>query len=305
MNRLRFFILLLPSLFLLNGLSAQVAPEASLPEEQANQAEGEARISFFDVILKNQSVEIRWQTVPAGANVVLYRSTRPFENMTALAYATIVAANEEALPPYIDYPVPGVPYYYAVIPESVIRSGNVIFRYGENTSEMPVEVPGEYVSLPSETEASARSIPLPRLNLAGATQASPAAFSEETERIISLMNAAAEKQNVRQEQGRQERDIPYRFPEDTTGGSGGEEAALKSILDSNFSSENWEGLQAELSRFLSLRRAENVAARARFYLGEAHYFLGNYRRAIEEFLLMRDAYPAKAGEWIQKALKRL
>lgn len=274
-------------------------------EIAAAEAEAQVRVSFFDVILKNQAVVISWETEPYDSNVVIYRSTQPFEGITALAQASIVAASEEAVQPYVDYPVPGVPYYYAVVPESAVRSGGVVFGYGENTNEIPVEVPGEYAGIPSTTaRAAVRDIPLPLLNPLGTTQAPPAAFSAETEEIIAAFNASTARRNAPQEESLP-RDVPYRFPEDTAGGSGGEEAALKGILDTYFEGEAWAELEAELSRFLSLRRTDEVAARARFYLGEAYYFMGDYSQALAEFLLTRDAYPAKAGEWIQKVLKRL
>ena len=264
----------------------------------AKEEAAEERVVFFDVALKNQAVVISWETVPYGKNVVVYRSNQVFDDITALARATVVASGEEAVSPYIDYPVPGVPYYYAVVPESVVKSGAVAFRYGENTNEIPVEALGEYAGMPSGAKASLRDIPLPRLNIPG-TRPPPAAFSEEAEKAVADVKASTASRTA------QSRDVPFRFPEDTTGILGGEAAALKSILDSHFESESWQDLESSIARFLSLRRTDEAAARARFYLGEARYFLGNYSEALEEFLLARKTYPAKAAEWIQKTLKKL
>ena len=264
----------------------------------------EERVIFFDVILKNQAVVITWETDPFGKSAIIYRSTQPFEDITALARATIVAAGADAVPPYVDYPVPGVPYYYAVLPESVVRSGTVAFRNGENTNDLPVEVLGEYAAAPSGAKASVRDIPLPRLKIPGTESPVPAAFSEKTEKAISDVESAI-KQAASRNAGLKVRDTPFRFPEDTTGISGGEEAALKGILDAHFESERWQDLEADITRFLSLRRTDEVTARARFYLGEAYFFLENYSEALEEFLLAQKTYPSKAAEWIQKTLKRL
>lgn len=280
--------------------NATVFPiEVAAPEENAGE-----RVIFFGIVPRNQAVVISWETAPYGRSVIIYRSTQPFEDITALARATIVAAGAEAIQPYVDYPVPGVPYYYAVVPESVVRSGSVAFRYGENTNEIPVEALGEYAGAPSTAKSSVRDIPLPRLNIPGTGLPAPIALSDEAERAVADIASIARRGQAASE-SRKARDIPFRFPEDTAGISGGEEAALKSILDRHFESGDWQALASELSRFLSLRRADGVAARARFYLGEARYFLGNYSEALEAFLLTRDAYPAKAAEWIQKTLKKL
>ena len=263
----------------------------------------EERVTFLDVTPRNQSVAITWETDPRGSAAIIYRSTQAFEDITALARATIVAAGDEAASPYIDYPVPSVPYYYAVLPESVVKSGAVSFRYGENTNELPVEVLGEFAGAPSGAKASVRDIPLPRINIPGSGGLQGAAFSDEAEKAVADMTSSIARQAS--SRARQSRDVPFRFAEDTAGISGGEEAALKSILDAHLESENWQDLAADLSQFLSLRRTEEVTARARFYLGEASFFLGNYSDALESFLLARKAYPAKAAEWIQKTLKRL
>ena len=260
------------------------------------------RVIFFNLTLRNQSVVISWETAPSGKSVIIYRSTQAFEDITALARATIVAAGAEAVPPYVDYPVPDVPYYYAVVPASVVRSGTVVFRYGENTNDLPVEVLGEYVAAPSGAKPSVRDIPLPRLNIPGTELTQPAAFSEKTEMAVANVKSSIERRAKPSSRGR---DAPFRFSEDTTGISGGEEAALKSILDTHFESQNWQDLETDITRFLSLRRTDEVTARAHFYLGEAHFFLGDYSDALEEFLLARKTYPAKATEWIQKTLKRL
>ena len=265
----------------------------------------EERVTFFDVILKNQAVVITWETEPYGRSAIIYRATQPFEDITALARATIVAAGSEAVPPYVDYPVPDVPYYYAVVPESVVRSGAVTFRYGENTNELPIEVLGEYAAAPSRAKASVRDMPLPRLKVPGTELPPPVAFSEKAESAIVNMESYIARQASSAKTNVQPRETPFRFSEDTTGISGGEEAALKSILDTHFESKNWQGLEADIIRFLSLRRTDEVTARARFYLGESYFFLENYSAALEEFLLARKTYPTKAAEWIQKTLKRL
>jgi TolA-binding protein len=48
-----------------------------------------------------------------------------------------------------------------------------------------------------------------------------------------------------------------------------------------------------------------MEARARFYLGQSHYFSGSYREALIEFISVQSLYPVEANEWIQEILSRL
>jgi TolA-binding protein len=51
-----------------------------------------------------------------------------------------------------------------------------------------------------------------------------------------------------------------------------------------------------------LPRSSPAESRARFYLGQAYYYSGNYREALFEFLLIRDVFPAEGSEWVQATL---
>ena len=65
----------------------------------------------------------------SGKNLVVYRSTRPFTGTDSLVSAILVATIPDDGTPFVDYPVPGVPCYYAVIDEPSLRSGSpFLFR---------------------------------------------------------------------------------------------------------------------------------------------------------------------------------
>lgn len=271
--------------------------------------ENDILISRFNAILKNQAVILSWEASPENAAIILYRSTVPFADQTSLTRATIIALVTDSSVPYVDYPVPGVPYYYAAVPENVIRSGTAVFTYGENTNEIPAEVPVEYASLEPARKNTARAMPLPLLNIDTAYKAPPRALSPESERIIASLLPRSENGGGANGAGgaateTAPHDTPYRFPEDDVI-SGGEESALKRILDSDFQNGDWNALYENLSAFMTLRRTPEVSARAHFYLGQARFFMGDYTHALEEFLLAQDVYDNKAREWVQKTLKKL
>ena len=68
---------------------------------------------------------------------VLYRSVRPIEGTPDLLGAVIVQMNVSS--PFTDYPVPGIPNYYAVIPEEDLVNGRVDIIPGRNATQVPVE----------------------------------------------------------------------------------------------------------------------------------------------------------------------
>ena len=92
--------------------------------------------------------------------------------------------------------------------------------------------------------------------------------------------------------------IPYLFTIDAQSNTGGEELALRTILAGSFIPGHWDAAIMELKRFLSIRRTPSTVARARFYIGEAQFFSGNYHQALLEFLLAQDRYYNQSREWI-------
>jgi TolA-binding protein len=82
----------------------------------------------------------------------------------------------------------------------------------------------------------------------------------------------------------------------------GEESALNQIIKEYFEKFEWENARDSLQNYLSLPRSGDIQARARFYLGQTHYFTGNYREALWEFLFFRSINPPEANRWIDAVL---
>lgn len=255
-------------------------------------------ISGFTAKVRNDAVILGWSATLPGTNLVLYRSTSPFTSFSSLVSAVLVSAFADSGGSFTDYPVPGVPYYYALLDEDAVHAGIVAFEKGTNMNSVPVEVPAELSVIKRATVQPLRPMPLPFLNLAQGTEVPKTTFSPATEeRIARLMGSAREPVRVH---------IPFIFRSDlesTT--SGGDEYALRLIVTEGFGAGAYEATIARLDDFLSLRRSEQTAARAHFYRGEAYFFLGKHEEALLDFLLARDTYENQAGEWIQYALSAL
>jgi TolA-binding protein len=95
---------------------------------------------------------------------------------------------------------------------------------------------------------------------------------------------------------------PRVFAVDLKSPAGGEESALFQIVKEYFEKRDWENSRIALLHYLSLPRSAEVEARARFYLGQAWYFTGNYREALFEFLSVQNLHPVEANIWIDAIL---
>lgn len=256
------------------------------------------RISDFEAVTRNDAVIVRWNSDHSGKNLVLYRSNTPFTGITSLVTAIVAATLEDDGSPFVDYPVPGIPYYYAVLEEEAIRSGTVSFTPEENTNRLPVEVSSRFSKLDRSKLPPLRSMPLPWLNPGNRIRRNPVIFSRNTERMIkNIVNMSVQSRSYER--------TAYLFSIDTENSTGGEELALRTILEKSFIPGHWDMAITELKRFLSIRRTPSTAARTRFYIGEAHYFSGNYDEALLEFLLSQDRYYNQSREWIQYTLEKM
>jgi len=258
----------------------------------------ESVFSAFDTIIRNDAVIITWKSSISGKNLVLYRSTSPFTGMNNLVQAILVSNFADTGTPYVDYPVPGVPYYYAILDEDAIRTGTVHFIADGNTNRIPVEISSLFARIQRSKLPGLRPMPLPYLNLSQTAEAPSWKFSPETEKIImSLAGTKIAKSSVNR--------IPYVFQSDITSMSGGEEYSLRKILETHFASRSWADAITALTQFLSIRRTAETTARTHFYLGESYYFTGEYRKALLELLLSQDLYYNQSREWIHYVLDKM
>ena len=196
----------------------------------------------------------------------------------------------------MDYPVPGIPCYYGLIDEESVRTGNVSFIPGSNTTKDYIMISG---SIGENTVPNiARNIPLPFLTLSDDADIPPKELSDEAVSALEpLLNSVADEEVF----------IPelYIFPNELIEKTSGEDYTLQSIVNSYLKNQQWNNAEKELSAFLSLRRNEDTVGRTNFYLGETAFFKGEYERALMFFLTSKKTYFEKSQEWIQYTLNAL
>jgi hypothetical protein len=284
-----------------NTLAVDVAgpPAAALPLPR-----GPGGIFGLEIAQEGEGVVIRYQT-NSSANTVLYRSVKPITHTTDLLSAVIVQSPLNS--PFTDFPVPGIPYYYAVIFEDELRRGNVGIYPGYNATIRAVELKADRVGLPRAAEL--RPLPLPLMSLNYAVPGIDN-FSELRNPIPLGLNAAKALGSLLRR--RPEIPLPSRasraFSQDLETENRGipaENRALRAIVQGPFAGGDWETSRRELDRYLSSHHSVISEARARFYRGQCLYFSGAWREAFYEFLLIKNYFPVEVGEWLNSCLEIL
>jgi len=240
-------------------------------------------------------------------DLMLYRSVHPLRQFQDLLLGVIVETGIRS--PYIDYPVPGIPYYYTIIRESDFIQGSVAIVPGENTTLEAVEIPGENGRVGLSDVHTLRSMPLPLISLQAAVpglgdlddQPSGRLSPQAAVAVASFLSGYTPPVPVSPETLKN----PRAFSQDLQTPTGGEEYTVRSIVQGSFARKDWPAARDELRRFLSLPRTTATEFRARFYLGQALFFCGDYRNSLFEFLRIQDLYPDESREWIQVALSLL
>lgn len=276
----------------------------SLSEVQIKEAQENFSFISFSILVREKSVMISWKARPEGKNLILYRSTSSFSSLASLAEAIPIANITDDGIPFFDYPIPGIPYYYAIVEENEIASGKIKFINGVNTINSPVEIFGSITeNQKKHIQVQNRPVPLPFLNFEKQTKQKKEYFSSQTETVISALTA--EKRDYREFAIASQRISPYIFPDDKKNPDGGESMELQRILKDFFYTKNWQKCKTEFNAFLRIRRTSRISARTHFYIGQTLFFQNMYDKALLEFLIAQDMYPSQAKEWAHHCLLEL
>jgi hypothetical protein len=273
--------------------------------EAVTRTPSEPAVYTLEAVARGDGALITFRQNPQVTPLVLFRSVNPIRRAEDLTNAVIIVSGVSS--PFTDYPVPGISYYYALVPEAdLLNAANPEISPGRNATIRPVEIPvSARVGLRNSPEI--RAMPLPLISV---TAVSPLGGSaSETRDPAPLSPRAAEASRGYAPGAGFNRPVykaPRAFSQDLRVISGGgEDYSLGTIVQGNFLVRNWNGAREELDRYLSLPRSNAAEARARFYRGQTCYYTGAFREALFEFLLVQDSYPAEAGEWIQASLAML
>jgi hypothetical protein len=283
----------------ISGPPGESPAPAMAAERPARPAE--PGISGLEARVEGEGVVISYRSPAGNRHIILYRSGQPLRTTADLLRAVIVQAGVRA--PFTDYPVPGIPCYYAAVFEDDLIQGNVELVPGYNATVQAATVPPEEGGTGlAGAGRTMRAMPLPLISIYNAVPGSDS-YSEIPAPEPMSPEAAKAVENIQKAKPNPpELKKPRAFRRDLEPSAGGEESVLRDIVQGPFAKQDWEASQTELLRYLSLPRSKLSEARARFYLGQAYYFSGSNRDALVEFLMVQSQYPEEANEWITAVL---
>jgi hypothetical protein len=113
----------------------------------------------------DSSVTIEFASSSPSRTFNLYASTKPIVSIDSLLAATRISSFSSSQTRYVDYPLPGIPYYYAVIDAAELKTGDITFSPGANTTREPIEVPLSPGVAGRGSSFTGRSQPLPFYNI--------------------------------------------------------------------------------------------------------------------------------------------
>jgi hypothetical protein len=289
--------------------------ELSVTQEQpqVSQRAPVTGIQSISASVHGDAVSITFRTDGSTKTPVLYRSVNELRNPQDLLRAVIVQSGVKS--PFVDYPVPGISYYYSIVFEEDLSQGNIHIQPGINATLNPVEIPMQTASGAQGTETrtasvsgtrtNLRSMPLPIISTSNLVSGinnlpelpSPIPLSEEAAKAASEIAGDYNREQFRK--------YPKAFAEDMNSGTSEGDYALKTIVQGSFANRDWPSTKNELLQYLSMPRSAEAEARARFYLGQSYYFTASAQEALFEFLMVQNTYEKEAAEWIQASLAML
>ncbi len=260
--------------------------------------------------LENE-ILLRFDASRSGRTVAIYRSTEPFETLEDIAGATLIEELDSATRRFVDYPVPGILYYYGVFDSRLIERGTLEIDPGNNVLAEPVQIAlRRQVEIPVTVlpPPSTRPAPLPILQ----PSAAMAGVRASTEMIPfggvgQPVRAAVERAITRLIE---DSPVPPSFqptpvvlPEERTVVGEGAARTLAQIVDEFFIPGEYRRSAELLENLLALPLSPEFSRRVRFYRGQALYFSGQPREAFMELLLAsRGSLYETTRPWIDGIL---
>ena len=265
-----------------------------------------ALVTAIKARTSGDSIIIGFKCSKPSAEVFIYRNTEPIEDQNDLIDANLIATLSGAAASFTDYPVPGIGYYYGIIDSNLIKTGNYIFKAGENITIIPAEVTlksTDRVGLPQV--ATSRPKPLPYLSISRGFQTgrqlSPSIIdsipplseiSDETNEYINGIMASI--------QGRPELQFkPVILKSDSGAPAGSERSMLLNILETDFLTGNFTAAADRLLEYQKIKRSREIEASIHFYLGQIYYFTDEKNRSFTEFLFAEEYYYLESRPWIE------
>jgi hypothetical protein len=262
----------------------------------------------------NDGIEITFDSSDPNKSAVLYRSLQPLRGFSDLLSATVVALHVRS--PYMDRINSGTAYYYAVVYEDDIMNGHGEIYPGSNATLIPAEVSqnaqpaGQYGAGTQSFDGAA----------AAYQQQAPAGGAPFSGGVVTINETASTGrgspntvdayQNYRSYSRQPDETLILREPrvfnsDMQASSSDPDDRRLALIIQGPFMWRDWQAARSDLTDFIVEASNSTAENRARFYLAQCWYFIGDIRMALSAFLKLQRVYPEEAELWVQACLNKL
>lgn len=225
--------------------------------------------------------------------LVVYRTTEPFDTLDSVSDATLLEEIDSTNRRFVDYPVPGVDYYYGVFDHALIERGSVTVNTGENVLAEPVQIPlaSRPVTQISVPPPSMRRAPLPILRITSGIQSGDPLPTSDVPRaggarpVASSTQAAIDELLARTPEPEPFDPQPQILPRERSGEGAGVAQTLYRVIAGEFADENYSRAAELLETILEVPMSDELEHRIRFYLGQSLYFAESREQAFMQFLM--------------------
>ena len=261
-----------------------------------------------------RSVQLRFKASRDDRGLSVYRSTRPFTLGSDFTDALLVGSIDGGARSWIDEPMPGIDYYYAVVATAMVQLGSATPLVGQNTLAEPVRIALDRPVAPAPERNIRRLRPAPLPVLRVTTSAGDAGWlarnpgpSPPSPLQPATRGAVTEllARTPADDSGRPSPLEPVVLPQHRVVDGRGAFRTLTEIVTTEFARGDWAPAVKRLQDLMRTPLDDTLEREARFYLGQALYFGDQIQRAFMEFLLAGNGeLYAESRIWIDAILDR-
>jgi|GEM_PF-1639812 len=277
-----------------------------------------ATISGISATATDDSVDVQFQSSKPNREVIIYRSSTTILDQQDLIDASAIATITSAKQEYIDYPLGGIPYYYAVLDAELAKAGAFDFISGKNTLTDPVELPVGSQVISRDTSVKNRITPLPYLFINSSVfgnkrseYISTINFSEAPKQLSSDISTIWSRLDKKLSPSKsKDKPVPDILPSDRKTEASSNESQLSKVIHRSFPDDPgnrlaWQNAEKQLASFFNISRTKEVLTRAHYYMGQVYFFQGKYKEAFFEFIMAHDALYSEVQIWLERIYPHL
>lgn len=261
-----------------------------------------AIVRYLNVSGKNDSLILSFNSSDQDRHLAVLRNIEPIFTSSDIAASTILNVIPSYRRSYTDFPIPGVPYFYAVVDSELVKTQNAELIPFENTTINSSEIPIGRDLTVAELYPGRRK-PLPGYRLYN--------YLESGERIQNTLpeyNRAKEKLTINSDSivsSLKNRYSPAeKTPEpgildtDKNSNENSGETRLEIIIEKYFMAQDWENGEKALEDLLRSTEKKSLKNRLNYYLGQVFYFRNKPEKAFICFLAASENYYPEAKKWM-------